>query len=64
MIGALGIIFGYELQEINDAAASGENVSELVLEQIEETKIITLVAIRSICCYFNNSWTSFTKCNN
>ncbi|MBR3133787.1 MAG: hypothetical protein IKG42_07050 [Clostridia bacterium] len=62
MIGALGIIFGYELQEINDAAASGENVSELVLDQIEETKIITLVAIRCFCCSFNNCWTCSFKC--
>ena len=45
MLGALGVLFGYELQEVNKAAVAGENVSELVLSQIEETKIITLIAI-------------------
>ena len=61
MIGALGITFGYQLQEINEAATNGENVSELVLTQIEHTKIITLAAIRSICNFFNNCWLSIIK---
>ncbi len=45
MIGTLGVLFGYELQNINNAALEGENVSELVISQIEQTKIITLIAI-------------------
>lgn len=45
VIGVLGILFGYELQNINEAALAGENVSELVESQIEKTQIITLTSI-------------------
>ena len=41
----LGISFAEELKTVNEQVLAGGNVSEIVLQQLEKTKIITLVAI-------------------